>query len=264
MNHTLPRERQRPRVVHHRPQSSTALAAATCTGEQQLPLKSDIDRWIVETVKRAESLLRSAITLPDGHCWQVDAGRYTFSTGPADTTEAGVPHVIRRADDRQTGDGRDHAHVEIRMFLPEREYATRKGTGWYRKGLGARFTSFITVKSGPHHSKVCTVAVELDDVSPAGDALPGFVCAVAATVNAALHRAVPARMAAAVSTRKMTEREFRDAVRQLNAAIQLHDDGKKDPTKSLTQKIAHNLERNRLQEELRHFRLQYFELVDEA
>jgi hypothetical protein len=59
----------------------------------------------------------------------------------------------------------------------------------------------------------------------------------------------------------MTPDEHNKEVRRLERLIAAEDAGKKSPTKSLAEKVAHNRERNRLQEKLRQFKLSYFELM---
>lgn len=62
----------------------------------------------------------------------------------------------------------------------------------------------------------------------------------------------------------MTKEQFDAETIRLKNQIAVEDAGKKDPTKSLTDKVAHNRERNRLREELRQHQLNYFELVSAA
>lgn len=59
----------------------------------------------------------------------------------------------------------------------------------------------------------------------------------------------------------MTKQEFDAEVTRLETLIAYEDAGKKNPQKSLAEKVAHNRERNRLQEQLRQHKLNYFELV---
>lgn len=62
----------------------------------------------------------------------------------------------------------------------------------------------------------------------------------------------------------MTQDEFDAETTRLEQRIALEDAGKKSPTKSLSEKVAHNRERNRLREDLRQHKLNYFELVGPA
>lgn len=62
----------------------------------------------------------------------------------------------------------------------------------------------------------------------------------------------------------MTKQEFDAEAARLEALIASENAGKKDPNKSLAAKVAHNRERNRLQEQLRKHKLNYFELVKAA
>lgn len=59
----------------------------------------------------------------------------------------------------------------------------------------------------------------------------------------------------------MTEQEYGAETMRLKSRIADEDAGKKDPMKSLAQKVEHNRECNRLQEQLRQHKLNYFELV---
>lgn len=59
----------------------------------------------------------------------------------------------------------------------------------------------------------------------------------------------------------MTKVEFDAETIRLNKLIAAEDAGKKGANKSLAEKVAHNRERNRLQELLRQHKLNYFELV---
>lgn len=62
----------------------------------------------------------------------------------------------------------------------------------------------------------------------------------------------------------MTKAEFDAETERLKQMIAAADAGKKSPILSLAEKVAHNRERNRLQEELRQHKLNYFELVKAA
>lgn len=59
----------------------------------------------------------------------------------------------------------------------------------------------------------------------------------------------------------MTKAEFDAETVRLAKLIAAEDAGKKKAGKSLAEKVAHNRERNRLQEVLRQHKLNYFELV---
>lgn len=60
---------------------------------------------------------------------------------------------------------------------------------------------------------------------------------------------------------KLTKAEFEEEVNRLESLIAIEDSQKKNPTLSLAEKVAHNRERNRLQEILLQHQLNYFELV---
>lgn len=62
----------------------------------------------------------------------------------------------------------------------------------------------------------------------------------------------------------MTNAEFEAETFRLEHLIAYEDAGKKAPNKSLADKVAHNCERNRLQEVLRQHKLNFFELVEGA
>ncbi len=62
----------------------------------------------------------------------------------------------------------------------------------------------------------------------------------------------------------MTKAEFDAETERLQQMIAAEDAGKKNPHLSLAEKVAHNRERNRLQEVLRQHKLNYFELVKAA
>lgn len=58
-----------------------------------------------------------------------------------------------------------------------------------------------------------------------------------------------------------TEEQYRCELARLSACISKEDAGKRDPRKSLAEKIAHNRERDRLSEVRRELLLNYFNLV---
>jgi len=62
----------------------------------------------------------------------------------------------------------------------------------------------------------------------------------------------------------MTQAEFDAETVRLEQLIAYEDAGKKAANKSLADKVAHNRERNRLQELLRQHKLNFFELVKAA
>lgn len=62
----------------------------------------------------------------------------------------------------------------------------------------------------------------------------------------------------------MTKAEFDAETERLQRLIAAADAGKKNPRLPLADKVAHNRERNRLQEMLRQHKLNYFELVKTA
>lgn len=59
----------------------------------------------------------------------------------------------------------------------------------------------------------------------------------------------------------MTQTDFDAETARLIKLIAIEDAGKKAPNTLLATKVAHNRERNRLQEVLRQHKLNYFELV---
>ena len=60
----------------------------------------------------------------------------------------------------------------------------------------------------------------------------------------------------------MTDQDYEAETKRLQSLISAEDAGKKDPTKTLAQKVEHNRERNRLQDVLRRHKLSYFERIE--
>ncbi|MFP3637508.1 hypothetical protein [Paraburkholderia sp. SIMBA_054] len=244
-------------------------AAGHISGEctASVPTKAELGEQIVAIVNRADSLLKAAIRLPEGHEWSVSANRLNFGGGPVDSSEHGVSLHIRKKfdvsiDNATRSNDPDQVNVEIRMFFPKAEYATKKGTRTFRAHGDTTYDAILWVQSGPQWAGQSTDHTSDAERYPKGESLEDFVATVAAAVNSALMRACPGRLAPeAKPTTSMTEEQHAAEVSRLLGLIKLHDDGKKNPKKALAQKIEHNRERNRLQEELRQLRLNYHTLV---
>ncbi|MBN3760936.1 hypothetical protein [Burkholderia sp. Ac-20365] len=233
--------------------------------EKALPTREELGRQIVETVRRLDTLMKSAIVLPADHEWWAGPNRLNFGDGPVQATEYGVSLFIRKrfanhaAATAGVGDP-DQVAVEIRVMLPRAQYATKKGVQTYRAHDDAQYSAILWVQSGPQWAGKSTDHMDQSTSFPKGATPEAFVIAVASAVNAALYRAVPQRMPPA--TPRMTADQYAAEVARLETAIAAEDAGKKDPTKTLAQKVEHNRARNLLQEDLRQLKLRYFTVVE--
>ena len=246
--------------------AATALCARTttaCTPPDDLPNKEEVDKWCVETIKRADALLKGAIVLPRGHEWWYGTNRFNWGGSASDSVERGASLFIRKqlpnpcVNNDHVADP-DQVHVEIRMFLPTQQYRTRKGTtGRFRNEGDSTYSALLWVISGSQYAGQGTSHLTAPcPPHPGAATLDEFVNAVARDVNAALYQAIPSRM-----PERMTEAQYEVKVAALAAEIRRHDAGKKNSALPLAAKVEHNRARNRAQEQLRELRLNHFALT---